>query len=182
MRTPRTVTALAGLVALSATALGAASSAAAGPSGTGPSTTTAPYVLPVASGVTTTSLLTVGDRASNGYLMAGIPDGLGAYDNGDGTFTVVMNHELGFDKGVVRRHGGVGAFVSKWVVDKATLRVISGEDLIQRVMVATGSTYSQATGVAAQLNRLCSADLPDQAAFYRAVNGIRHPQPDLHEW
>ena len=27
--------------------------------------------------------------------MVGIPDGLGAYDNGDGTMTVLMNHELG---------------------------------------------------------------------------------------
>ena len=26
--------------------------------------------------------------------MAGIPDGLGAFDNGDGTMTVLMNHEL----------------------------------------------------------------------------------------
>ncbi len=27
--------------------------------------------------------------------MVGIPDGLGAFDNHDGTFTVLMNHELG---------------------------------------------------------------------------------------
>jgi len=34
--------------------------------------------------------------------MVGIPDGLGAYDNRDGSFTLLMNHELGSDKGVVR--------------------------------------------------------------------------------
>ena len=39
------------------------------------------------------SILTAGDSV-NGYRMAGWPDGLGAYDNGDGTFTLLMNHEL----------------------------------------------------------------------------------------
>jgi hypothetical protein len=37
-------------------------------------------------GIGTTSILTVGDSVG-GYRMVGIPDGLGAYDNGDGTFT-----------------------------------------------------------------------------------------------
>ncbi len=148
-----------------------ATASAAEPTVSGPSTTTAPYVLPVATGVGVTSLLTVGDSVS-GYLMAGIPDGLGAWDNGDGTFTVLMNHELGFDKGIARAHGGIGAFVSKWVINKSDLKVLSGEDLIQKVMVATGSGYAQATGIANQLNRLCSADLPDEAAFYGAVNGF----------
>jgi hypothetical protein len=27
--------------------------------------------------------------------MHGIPDGLGAFDNANGTFTLLMNHELG---------------------------------------------------------------------------------------
>jgi hypothetical protein len=49
---------------------------------TGPSTTTDPYVIPVADGVKTSSLLTVSDAgsASNGYEMVGLPDGLGATD------------------------------------------------------------------------------------------------------
>lgn len=159
--------------ALSAVAALACAGSAAAAGNTGPSTTTAPYVLPIASGVTTTSILTVGDTVgANNYMMAGIPDGLGAWDNGDGTFTVLMNHELGADKGVVRAHGAIGAFVSKWVVNKADLKVLSGEDLIKKVMVSTGTGYAQATGIANQLNRLCSADLPDEAAFYRAVNGF----------
>ena len=44
----------------------------------GPSTSTPPYVLPVADGVRTASLLTVGDSVG-GYRMVGIPDGMGAY-------------------------------------------------------------------------------------------------------
>ena len=55
--------------------------------------------------------------------MAGTPDGLGAYDNGDGTFTVLMNHEFGAGVSVPRSHGNTsGAFVSRWVVDSTTLR------------------------------------------------------------
>src|SRR5262245_55522130 len=38
----------------------------------GPSTSTSPYVLPTRPGVTTTSILTVGDAVS-GYKMVGIP-------------------------------------------------------------------------------------------------------------
>jgi hypothetical protein len=72
--------------------------------------------------VATQALLTVGDSIG-GYRMVGIPDGLGAFDNGDGTFTLLMNHELGNTAGITRAHGSVGAFVSEWVVDKTTLQV-----------------------------------------------------------
>jgi hypothetical protein len=61
---------------------------------TGPSSSESPYVVRSQAGVITKSIITTGDSV-NGYRMVGIPDGLGAYDNGDGTFTVLMNHELG---------------------------------------------------------------------------------------
>src|SRR5260221_11725724 len=91
------------------------------------STTVPAYLVPTAPGVAIKPLLTTGDSVG-GYRMAGIPDGLGAYDNGDGTFTVLMNHEIGTKTvagvttplGAVRAHGSAGAFVSKWVFDKAT--------------------------------------------------------------
>ncbi|MEN9346145.1 MAG: putative phytase, partial [Bacteroidota bacterium] len=59
---------------------------------TGPSTSTSPYLNPLASDVKFTSLLTSGDYVGS-YRMCGTPDGLGAYDNGNGTFTLLMNHE-----------------------------------------------------------------------------------------
>ena len=83
--------------------------------------TATPYVVPVAAGVTTQSILTVGDNVGT-YRMVGIPDGLGAFDNGNGTFTLLMNHELGNTSGVTRAHGAAGAFVSEWVFDKSTLQ------------------------------------------------------------
>src|SRR5262245_65271755 len=55
--------------------------------------TASPYVLSVNPAVTTQAILTVGDSVG-GYRMVGIPDGLGAFDNGDGTFTLLMNHEI----------------------------------------------------------------------------------------
>jgi hypothetical protein len=156
---------------------------------TGPSTTTPPYVLPMVPGAQTTSILTTGDIVGS-YKMGGIPDGLGAFDNGDGTFTVLMNHELGtpFPEtvpptgplGLVRAHGGKGAYVSRWVIDKATLKVIAGEDLMKRVyqqkagggwepVPATG-----AFGATSSFARFCSADLAPQSAFYAKGKGTRY--------
>ena len=77
----------------------------------GPSTSQSAYVLPALPVVETTSVLGVGDSIG-GYRMVGIPDGLGAFDNGDGTFTLLMNHELGNTVGVNRAHGAKGALVS----------------------------------------------------------------------
>jgi hypothetical protein len=87
-----------------------------------------------------TALLSVGDAADNGYRMVGIPDGLGAFDNGDGTITVLMNHELRSDRGIVRARGAKGAFVSKWIIEKKTLRVLEGSDLIKQVVLVNGDS------------------------------------------
>ena len=136
-------------------------------------TTTPSYLTPIARGVTFTALLSVGDSVNNKpdgvtpYRMVGIPDGLGAYDNDDGTFTVLMNHELTSSGGVARAHGAKGSFVSKWTIDKSSLEVLHGEDLIQTVSTynpATSSWNAPASGIA--FNRFCSADLPEQSAFY----------------
>ena len=89
------------------------------------STSAAPYLVSTAPGVTITPLMTTGDSAANGYRMVGIPDGLGAFDNGDGTFTVLMNHELRSTQGITRAHGNKGAFVSKWIISKSTGEVLS---------------------------------------------------------
>ena len=143
--------------------------ASAAPGGsTGPSSSDAPYLVRATSGITTTSLLTTGD-AIGGYRMAGIPDGLGAYDNGDGTFTVLMNHEIPNTAGVPRAHGGTGAFVSRWVVDKNTLAVRSGSDQIKKVFLSVAGAYVQTPGVT--FTRFCSADLPVASAFYNAATG-----------
>jgi hypothetical protein len=140
---------------------------------TGPSSSQTPYVLPLglSPSISTTSILTVGDApAGSSYRLVGIPDGLGAFDNGDGTFTLLVNHELPNTSGIVRAHGGKGAFVSKWVIERKSLAVKSGSDLIQNVFLADkNGVYSSAANVA--FNRFCSADLPAVSAFYDAPSG-----------
>ncbi|HEY7120034.1 MAG TPA: hypothetical protein VH475_25825 [Tepidisphaeraceae bacterium] len=140
------------------------------------STTVPAYLVPLVPGVEIKPLLTTGDSVG-GYRMAGIPDGLGAYDNGDGTFTVLMNHEIGTDRttgaplGVVRAHGSAGAFVSRWVFDKATGRVISGGDLIQQVFQYDPGTLAYVAATKA-FNRFCSADLAAQSAYFNPKTGL----------
>ena len=150
----------------------------------GPGTGSTPYLLPTHPGFETTSLLTVDNTGATAddlvaktgggtYGMTGIPDGLGAFDNGDGTFTVLMNQELGNTLGVVRDHGSKGAFVTKWVINRETLAVVSGEDLMKQVFGWNSTTQSSnaAPGTVA-FNRFCSADLPAVTAFYNPASGL----------
>lgn len=148
-----------------------------------------PYLLPAQPSVFIKSLMTVGDAVSYKphtaipYRMVGIPDGLGAFDNdgeGDendcdrdykgerenrGTFTLLMNQELVSNVGVARDHGFTGAFISKWVIDKKTLTVLKGEDLIKTAHRWDNATqsYQPLTG---GFTRFCSGDLPVKSAFY----------------
>ena len=128
--------------------------------------TAAPFVVPSTGGVETTAILTVGEAAPNGYRMVGIPDGLGVVA-GDHDFTVLMNHELRATSGAVRSHGAKGAFVSRWTIDRRSLRVIAGRDNV----AAATSVYLWDTGAGGYIrqttafDRFCSADLADPKAF-----------------
>ena len=151
---------------------------------TGPSTKQSPYVVNVPRNVDITSLLTVGDSVNDKpvsdeadsvtpYRMVGIPDGLGAFDNYDGTFTVLMNHELPETSGIMRQHGFAGAFVSHWIIRKSDLRVLHGGDQIKQLLTWDSDSQSfvpasQETGAIA---RLCSADLALPSAFYNGKSG-----------
>ena len=132
----------------------------------GPSSSAAPYILGSEPNIRFVSIATVGDViGANNYRMVGIPDGLGAWDNGDNeTFTVVMNHELGSTSGIVRDHGAKGAFVSQLVIDKGNLAVLSADDAIKSVMLWNDATESFVSSTYA-IGRLCSADLAEQSAY-----------------
>lgn len=141
---------------------------------TGPSSSQTPFLEGVATGVTFTSIITSGDQV-NGYTACGILDGAGAWDNGDGTFTMIANHEFSAGTGAVRAHGQSGAFVSKWVIKKSDLSVISGSDLIQRVYLWNGTNYDLYSPTnpssSANASRFCSGDLPEVSAFYNEATG-----------
>ncbi len=139
---------------------------------TGPSSSQTPYIIPYARGVDSQSLLTVGDPV-DGYRLAGIPDGIGAYRSGNGTFTMLVNHEIPAGLGGPHAHAPNGAFVSKWRIDRDSHEVLDGGDLIQAVSTydATTEQYNEAVyGVI--LSRLCSADLPRRSAFDHAASGL----------
>ncbi|HEV7390506.1 MAG TPA: hypothetical protein VGO08_02595, partial [Burkholderiales bacterium] len=144
---------------------------------TGPSSSASPYIVNVHPGVNIVSILTVGDSVNKKpdgvqpYRMVGIPDGLGAYDNGDGTFTLLMNHELS-GAGIVRQHGSLGAFVSEWIIRKSDLKVLHGGDHIKQVytFVPAAGAYTPAPGTAT-FSRFCSADLPARSALYNSKTG-----------
>ncbi len=141
---------------------------------TGPSSSAAPYLQPLAADISITSLLTAADKAANGYRMVGLPDGLGAYSLSAKDFVVLMNHELGNTLGVPRSHGGIGAFVSEWVINKKTLEVVSGSDLIKDVYLwnsALQSSESTPSATPVSFSRFCSADLPPVTAFYSPMTG-----------
>jgi hypothetical protein len=163
----------------------------------GPSSSQAAYLVSTDPSTAITSIITTGDAAQNGYRMAGVPDGLGAFDNGDGSFTVLMNHELTRTYGInnanplapnnpilgattgtfyttaTRSQGGVGAFVSSWVIDKNTLQVKSGADLMQRVYTYDGSGFTQSFDANVNsFSRFCSADLAAVTAFYNPATGL----------
>ena len=144
---------------------------------TGPSSSQSPYIVRSQPGVVTKAIFTVGDSANfkadgvTPYRMVGIPDGLGAFDNGDGTFTLLMNHELS-NSGIVRDHGANGSFVSKWTIRTEDLAVLNIQDLIQNVMVWNGSSYQPATTAQKTFARFCSADLAVVSAFYDESTGL----------
>ncbi|MBA2612494.1 MAG: choice-of-anchor D domain-containing protein [Bacteroidetes bacterium] len=146
---------------------------------TGPSTSTTPYIVSMVPGSTITSILTAGDVVG-GYRMCGTPDGCGVFDNGNGTFTLLMNHEFVQSAGVARAHGQPGSFVSKWVINKSTLAVISGADLIQNVNIWNGSSYvtynASSSNALATFTRFCSADLPPVTAYYNNTTGNGTPE------
>ncbi|MEW6306962.1 MAG: immunoglobulin domain-containing protein [Verrucomicrobiota bacterium] len=155
---------------------GGTPAAAAGFPTQGPSSSQSPQIEALADGVTFSAILTVGDSVNNKpdnvtpYRFVGKPDGMGALDNGDGTFTAFINHELSEGEGVARRHGAIGAFVSKWIINKSTLEVMNGSDLITNVYVWDGANFI-IPGTNVVFGRFCSADLPPVSAFYNSTSG-----------
>src|SRR5262245_51032560 len=176
-RLPRRVSLLAAVV----TALVATAGRAQIPT-QGPSSSRAPYMVSTApagvsrgitSIVTTTDLVQkTGALPGTTFEFGGIPDGIGAFDNGDGTITVLMNHELLNTQGAVRAHGAIGAYVEAMIVDKSTLAVVSSADLIEHVVDGAGIVHDGAHSNAIAFSRFCSADLPPVSAFYNAQTGL----------
>lgn len=169
----------------SSTALAVTVAASAQSVLTGPSSSATPYVRPHNGyPIDVVSILTVGDfvnykpDAVSPYYFCGIPDGMGAYSNNDGTMTVLVTHEYATTNGggVPRAHHPAGfsngAFTSQWKINTTPgadfLKVISGEDMMNSVQTVTngsgGSLYT--------IQRFCSADLAEVSGLYNPASGL----------
>ncbi len=116
-------------------------------------------------------LMSVGDQSiKNHYRFVGIPDGLDVNKENNSEISIYMNHEIANDKGIVRSHGGKGAFISHWRLDLNSLKITSGEDLIKKVMIWNRDKKIFEVSINENINRLCSADLPEKSAFYNSKN------------
>jgi hypothetical protein len=164
----------------------------------GPQAVVSPYMIPAgafnptpnAFGVKFVSVVTNGRGGTNldpditypkigggVYRLFGITDGAGSFqtatDRQNGTFTHLVNHEVGggyqqaAGAASARAHGGWGATVSDWTIkaDPTDLAVIGGEDLIKTVRVWNGTSYVNASGATNNLGRFCSADLALPSAY-----------------
>ncbi len=138
------------------------------------------YTVPTTSEYSIIPLLSVNDRvpltgdATKEYRMIGIPDGLGAHANNDGTLTLFMNHELRNTVNSQPVIGGAtnrGAFVSQFI-HAADGSVLSGKRAYDSVFV--NDTY---VGPAAEVGnstpafgRFCSGSLAwQEAGFDRPI-------------
>jgi hypothetical protein len=140
-------------------------------------TSVKPYVEPVGGDYQVEALFSVDDKvplldgaAGQQYRMVGIPDGLGAHPNRDGTSTLFMNHELGFtalSEPVVGGPKNRGAIVSQWVLDQDG-NPVAGKRAYDRIydentLLGPAPVVGNEAQMPRQLARYCSGFLAGPA-------------------
>jgi hypothetical protein len=142
---------------------------------TGPSSSQSPYLVASQPTVTFSSIITTGDQVAGAPTpFVGTPDGIGVFDNGDGTATVVVNHELAQTAGAVRGHGSTGSFVDRFVINESTLQVVSERDAV----TSASNVFQDANGDGVYeigttaWERFCSGDLAPVTAFFNPATGL----------
>ena len=80
-------------------------------------------------------------------------------------FTFNVNHELNSAPSAIRDHSAIGAFVSEWKVDKGTLAVLEGDDLIKEFYDWNEDAQSLILSNAT-FDRMCPSDLPPQPVLF----------------
>jgi hypothetical protein len=140
------------------------------------------YLTPAHQDILIKPLLTVPDAPDGEYQFAGVPDGLGVFvlPGTDGTFELVVTHELRYNAGKRRAHACSGAFVSRWTIDtthwnqtkaKGRIGVVTGRDQIRCVHHWVHQSEKYRTSKSVPIERLCSADLPAPSALFFEADG-----------
>ncbi len=154
----------------------------------GPSTNFDPFLVPLQDGIEIVSLISAGksEPQFGGYFFTGAPEGLAAFDNGDGTFTVLVTHEIPWVPDIPfvftnpqphHAHGGRGAHVAKWILNKPNhptdpWKVVSGQDLIQSIRIWRKSRSRYEVSEEENLQVLCSCTLAEESAYFNAATGL----------
>mgnify|MGYP003334893069 FL=1 len=94
------------------------------------------YVLPVNSAVTIDPIATTGDQIS-GLVIRGIPDGMGAYDNGQGGITILSNHEVAINDAIAKKSASTnstwGSTITKFNYSPNSRTITSAANLFNNV-------------------------------------------------
>ena len=143
------------------------------------------YLISASGGATLSVIATTGDTISN-EVLRGVPDGLGAIKNADGTLTLLSNHEISTSADFANKKdtGTWGSSISKMTFDPATKKITKMENWMKSMSYynyATekwGSTWEQSLPVGTPatdaygaiigtngINRLCSGDLVPAGGF-----------------
>jgi len=143
------------------------------------------YLISASDGATLSVIATTGDTIS-GEVLRGVPDGMGATKNADGTLTLLSNHEISTGADVLSKKdtGTWGSSISKMTFDPATKKITKLENWMKNMSYYNyttekwGSTWEQSLpvgfptvdsyGAAAGTNgllRFCSGDLVAAGGF-----------------
>ena len=111
------------------------------------------------------------------YAPTGIFDGLGAYDNRDGTYTLLANSELSSSAGLPYLVDGValkGARISKFIIDKDVdndasngyqSAIVAGGIAYTAIVDLNGNRVTDAAQINGGFNRFCSGSLETANKF-----------------
>ena len=101
------------------------------------------YVLSASDGAAISVIATTGDTIGS-EVLRGVPDGMGALKNADGTLTLLSNHEISLSSAVAQASksaaGTWGSSLSKLTFDPTTNKITKVENLIKNM-----SYYNYAT-------------------------------------
>lgn len=151
------------------------------------------YVVSKSDGAELSVIATTGDKWGN-EVLRGVPDGMGALKNADGTLTLLSNHEISLSSTVAQASktatGTWGSSISKMIYDPKTNQITKVENLIKSMSYynyATtkwASTWEQSVPVGTPkvdsyggdigtngLNRFCSGNLV-------AAGGLSYTEKD----
>jgi hypothetical protein len=143
------------------------------------------YLISASDGAALTVIATTGDTIS-GEVLRGIPDGMGALKNADGTLTLLSNHEISTSADIANKKdtGTWASSISKMTFDPTTKKITKIENWMKDMSYYNyttekwGSTWEQSLPVGTPekdsygaiigtngINRLCSGDLVAAGGF-----------------